>query len=93
MALITERYANDIAGTLSCFDRVILNGTLPDIGHGGAMAATLRRRGCQLFDYPRFAEPLRDEIRDHALRLAADNGLKIDAFVRTQNRSKKRPWR
>ena len=33
MALITERYANDIAGTLSCFDRVILNGTLPDIGH------------------------------------------------------------
>ena len=61
MALITERYANDITGILSRFDRVILNGTRPDIGH----AATLRRRGCRVFDYPRFAEPLRDEIRDH----------------------------
>lgn len=90
MVLITERYANDIAGTLSCFDRVILNGTLPDIGHAGAMAATLRRRGCRLFDYPQFAEPLRDEIRDHAQRLAADNGLEIDHISKKNFRKEER---
>ncbi len=90
MALITERYANDIAGTLSCFDRVIINGTLPDICHGGAMAATLRRWGCRLFDYARFAEPLRDEIRNHSQRLAADNGFEIDPISKKNFRNQER---
>lgn len=27
--LITERYKNQIAGVIACFDRVIIQGTLP----------------------------------------------------------------
>jgi hypothetical protein len=30
MGLITERYAEKIAGMLGCYDRVIIQGTLPE---------------------------------------------------------------
>ena len=36
-----ERHQNKIAGVLSCFDRVVITGTLPDIGYAGAMAGYL----------------------------------------------------
>ena len=36
-----ERHQDLITGTLSCFDRVILTGTLPDICYHGAMAGYL----------------------------------------------------
>ncbi len=28
MELLTERYCNDIAGTLSCYNRIVITGTL-----------------------------------------------------------------
>jgi hypothetical protein len=41
----------------------------------------LSARHIRIVDYPRFAEPFRDELRANAERLAAYNGLKIE-FVR-----------
>ena len=37
-----ERYQEDVAGVLSCFDRVMVTGTLPDICHPKAMALAWR---------------------------------------------------
>lgn len=84
MPSITERYADRILGTLSCFDRVVITGTLVDIGHGRAVATTLAVRGFRLFDYTQFAEPLRDEVRATAERLAAESGLESE-YVRRKN--------
>lgn len=84
MALLTERRANEIRGTLSCFDRVIVGGTLPDICHAAALGRHLKEQRVRLFDLPRWAEPLRNDIRAHAERLAADHGLEIE-FVRTKD--------
>ena len=84
MIPITQRYADKILGTLSCFDRVVITGTLPELCHSQAMAATLRAEGFRLFDYARFAEPLRDEIRMAAERLATENGLQIE-YIRRKN--------
>jgi len=75
------RHQHQITGVLSCFDRVILTGTLPEIAHAGAMERLLRHRNIRLFDYPRWAEPLRDELRRNAEQLAAEAGLEID-FIR-----------
>ena len=36
----------------------------------------------RLFDFPRWAEPLREELRDNAERIAAEAGLQIE-FIRT----------
>ena len=76
-----ERHQEEVAGVLSCFDRVVVTGTLPDIGHAGAMAQWLGAHGIRLFDYPRWAEPLREELRANAERLAAEAGLEIE-FIR-----------
>ena len=76
-----ERHQDSISGVLSCFDRVVITGTLPDICHAGAMGGYLGYRKIRLFDYPRWAEPLREELRENAERLAAEAGLKIE-FIR-----------
>src|SRR5262245_44004507 len=70
MKTFVERHAAKIRGTLSCFDRVVITGTLPDIAHAGAMAAYLTGHHVRLFDYPRWATPLREEIRARAERVA-----------------------
>ena len=81
MALLTERYADKIQGVLSCLDRVIITGTIPEISHAEAMTSYLYSKKIRIFDYTKFAEPLRDEIRLHAERLAQENGLEIE-FIR-----------
>ncbi len=76
-----ERYQGSIRGVLSCFDRVIITGTLPDICHARAMAGYLSYHKIRLFDFPRWAEPLREELRENAEQIAAEAGLQIE-FIR-----------
>ncbi len=76
-----ERHQHQITGVLSCFDRVIITGTLPEIAYAGAMERFLGNRGIRLFDYPHWAEPLRDELRRNAEQLAFEAGLEIE-FIR-----------
>src|SRR5216110_102690 len=89
MISFVERYADRIVGTVSCFDRVVVTGTLPAICHARAMEGHLRARSMRLFDYPRWAEPLRDQIRANAEQLAREAGLEIE-FVRHQDLRKEK---
>lgn len=84
MASLSERYGEQILGVLSCFDRVVVTGTLPEICHAEAMSSHLRSKGIRLFDYTQFAEPLREEIRGHAELLAVEEGLAIE-FIQRRN--------
>jgi hypothetical protein len=56
-------------------------GTLPGICFARGMTAFLFERKIRIFDYPKFAEPYRNRIRENAARLAAEAGLEID-FIR-----------
>lgn len=76
-----EQHEDEIGCVLSCFDCVVITDTLPDICHPNAMAGYSSDRDTRLFDYPRWAEPLRDEIRANAERLAAEAKLAIE-FIR-----------
>ena len=76
-----ERHRNEIGNVLSCFDRVVITGTLPDICYAKATAGFLSYRSIKLFDYARWAEPLREELRTNAERLASEAGLQIE-FIR-----------
>jgi len=73
-----EQHQDEIGCVLSCFDRVVITGTFPDICHARAMAGYLGARSIRLFDYTQWAEPLRDEIRTNAERVAAEAGLEIE---------------
>lgn len=63
---LVEHYAANLYGVLSCFDRIIIVGTLPGACYAQGMTSFLRQRKIRIFDYPRFAEPLRDRIRERA---------------------------
>jgi len=88
MVPLTERYAAQIAGVLSCYDRILITGTLPGVCFAEGMARYLRARDIRLFDYPRFVEPLRDEVRRNAERLAQESGLEVE-FIRSAHAFRK----
>jgi hypothetical protein len=44
LTLLTERHAKQIAGMLSCYDRVIVQGTLPVFCYAEGMTAYLSKR-------------------------------------------------
>ena len=69
---------------LSCWDRVLVFGTLPKICFAAGMTSYLNERQVRIFDYPRFAEPFRDQLRENADRLAAEAGIEIE-FIRKRN--------
>ena len=82
--LLTARYAKQIAGILSCYDRILIFGTLPQICYADGMTSFLYKSHVRIFDYPRFAEPFRDTIRENAEKLAADHGIEIE-YIRKKN--------
>ena len=73
-----------MAGVLGCWDRMLIFGTLPKICYAAGMTSYLYERQIRIFDYPKFAEPFRNELRENAERLAAENGIEIE-FVRKRN--------
>jgi len=81
MACLLQRHAKNIVGVLSCWDRVVVQGTLPGFSHSEGMTSYLYTNQIRIFDYTKFAEPLRDEIRNNAERLASVNGVEIQ-FLR-----------
>jgi len=84
--LLTERYRDRLHGVLSCYDRIVVTGTLPQVCYAAGMTAFLYTRGIRIFDYPRFAEPLRDAIRTRAQELAESAGIQLEHIARAHIR-------
>lgn len=84
MQSLVERYADSIAFTLSCYDRMVFAGTLVDFGHAGAATHELYRRQIRIFDFLQFAAPLRDALRTHAEAVATAHGLTIEFVLSTK---------
>lgn len=87
---LVSRYAAQIAGQLGCFDRVIITGSLMDVCHPAALERQLHFAGIRCFDLGIFAEPLRDALRDHAVKLARAAGLEVEFIQRKNFRKEER---
>ena len=83
MDSLVNRYHDKIVGVLSCRDRVVGQGTLPGLCYAAAMTSYLHANHIRIFDYPRFAQPLRDRIRNHAEHLARKAG--VEALLRGED--------
>jgi hypothetical protein len=79
---LTDRYDDRIAGVLSCYDRVVITGTLPTVCYAEGMTRFLYASGIRIFDYPAFAQTLRDRVRDGPR----------DACAMPRSRRRTPPW-
>ena len=79
-----DRHSDKILGQLSCFDRIIIQGTLSDICYPGAITNFFYRSGVKIFDFKLWASPMRDAINENAKPIARKDGLEIE-FIRKKN--------
>jgi hypothetical protein len=84
MSNLMDRYAELIAGRLTCWDRVVIAGSLPDLVHKDGVYAYMRQHGVEVGDLELHFKKLNLEIRATAEDLASRAGLQID-YIRKSN--------
>jgi hypothetical protein len=87
--LLKQRFPGVIAGVLSCYDRVLVQGTLPGICFAGGMEKYLRSHQILLKDYTQWALPLAEQVKGRAETLAAEAGITIE-YLRKKIRKEDR---
>ncbi len=83
---LAERYADRLSGVLSCYDRIVVTGTLPTVCYAEGMTRFLYAKAIRIFDYAQFAAELRDRVREGAGRLAAAAGLEGEHIAQSHIR-------
>ncbi len=81
---LTEKYADQLDGVLQCYDRIVLTGSLMPLCYAQGMTQYLYTHHIRIFDYPQFAQPLAQAIRENAEAIAAEHGLTIE-YIRKKN--------
>jgi hypothetical protein len=77
--LITKRFERNIAGVLSCFDRLVLFGTYKPVCYPKAMSWQLHEERIRLIDYEkRFANAPRLQMTARIKDIASEEGIKIE---------------
>ena len=79
--LLTDKYADKIYGTITCYDRMIIQGYIPEWSYAQGMTRYLNVQGIRIFDYPSFSQPFTEQVRQNAQRIAGENGIEIE-FIR-----------
>lgn len=87
--LLQQRFPGVISGVLSCYDRLLLQGTIPSVCFAGGMESYLRSHHVLLKDYPRWAAPLAEKIKGHATSLAEQASVPIE-YLRKRIRKEDR---
>ncbi|MCF6357789.1 MAG: hypothetical protein L3J54_08270, partial [Draconibacterium sp.] len=59
-------------------------GTIPQICYSQGMISYLYSQNIRIFDYAKFAEPFKEELRTNAEQIAKDNNVEIE-FVRNSH--------
>ena len=83
-----NKYQDKIQGVISCYDRILIKGTLPNASHVGAMTNLLYRKDYLLKDITQFTNPLRNEVYANAKRIAKSAGIEIE-YIRQPKKVRK----
>jgi hypothetical protein len=83
---LEDRYDDRIAGVLSCYDRVVITGTLPTVCYAEGMTRFLYANGVQIFQYPDFAMTLRERVREQVASVVAKAGVTIEHIAKSHIR-------
>ena len=77
MEQFINKYNQQISFSLSCYDRLVITGNLPEISYAQGMTSYLNRKGIRIFDYARFADDLRDKIRKQIDSIVSETGVEV----------------
>ena len=79
--LLTDKYADKIYGTLTCYDHIIIQGYVPGWSYAEGITSSLKTNGICIFDYSNFSHPFTEQIRQNTRRIADENHIEIE-FIR-----------
>src|SRR5713101_7072064 len=79
---LRDRYDDRIDGVLSCYDRVVITGTLPTVCYAAGMTRFLYAKQMRIFDYPAFAATMRERVASRA----AEAGITIEHIAKNHIR-------
>ncbi|MCB9265038.1 MAG: hypothetical protein H6558_08445 [Lewinellaceae bacterium] len=78
------KYQGQIQGTLSCYDRVVIRGTLHSVSHAGAMTNLLYRKNYLLKDYSKLVNPLRNKLHQIAKQISQQEQVPIEVIRKSR---------
>ena len=79
--LLTEKYADKISGTITCYDRIIIQGVIPSWSYPEGLTGYFYGHDLKIFEYAKFCEPLTKAVRANAEKIAKEEGVEIE-FIR-----------
>ncbi len=79
--VLTDKYADKIYGTITCYDRMIIQGYISGWSYADGMTIYLKSHDIRIFDFSNFSHPLTEQVRQNAQRIADENGIEIE-FIR-----------
>ena len=79
--LLTDKYAHQINGVITCYDRIVIQGVIPEWSYADGMTGYLYGNNIRIFDYAEFSKPLTEQVRTIAEKIASDNNIEIE-FIR-----------
>ena len=82
--LITERHEEEINGTITCYDRIIIQGVIPNWSYAEGMTGYFYANNIMIFDFTKFSQPLTEKVRENAEKIAKENGVEIEFIRKTQ---------
>ena len=82
--LITERHEEEINGTITCYDRIIIQGVIPNWSYAEGMTGYFYANNIMIFDFAKFSQPLTEKVRVNAEKIAKENGVEIEFIRKTQ---------
>jgi hypothetical protein len=81
-----KKHEKNIAGVISCYDRVLLRGTLTSCCYAQGMTNLLYFKNIKVFDYQNYAQSLREILRKNAENVAKENDITIEHISKSSIR-------
>ncbi len=89
MANFIKRHKDKIEGMISCFDRIILTGTIEGLGYAQGITNYFYANNIRIFDFMEWAKPFTEEVRKNAENIAKENNLELEFISKIKNFKKK----
>lgn len=66
--LLTDKCADKIYGTITCYDRIIIQGYISGWNHAEGMTGYLNANTIRIFDFSNFSQSFTEQVRANAHR-------------------------